>query len=134
MLKKYSSKSCVSLNVLLERGGNSHVTFTPRTGSGSVFYTDNEKIQKGLEKHPKFGKLFIEEKMNEQKEQKPASTTAPQPEPKTEGGVKELEFAVVEDAKDYIADKFGVSRSKLRTKAECEAAAEDNGIKINWKA
>ena len=123
------------MNVPLEGGGNCHVTFTPRTGSGSVFYTDNEKIQKGLEKHPRFGKLFyldkIEEKQDKISAGEPLST---QTETKTEGGMKELEFAVVEDAKDYIADKFGVSRSKLRTKAECEAAAEANGIKINWKA
>lgn len=131
MIKKYSSKSCISLNIPLAGGGNSHVTFTPRTGSGSIFYTDNEKIQKGLEKHPKFGKLFTLDKVEEAKVQAPAPS--PQPKTKDKNTIKVLEFALVEDAKDYIAGKFGVSRSKLRTKAECQTAAEANGFKINWK-
>ena len=66
MLKRYKSKSCISLSVKLSTGGTTHVSFTPQTGGGSVYYTDNEKVQEGLEKHPKYGKLVYEDKIEEQ--------------------------------------------------------------------
>lgn len=192
MLKKYIAKSCVSISVALPTGGTTHVSFTPRTGGGSVYYTDNEKIQEGLKKHPKFGKLFKLDESTPAGSSKPAKT-GHQPTDKREGEqspldeqpggdnststtgaasevegqgdnndsasisgeasegegqgtdsedgeqgaagstFKEVEVTCNDDAKDYLAERFNVSRSKLRNRSEIDATAEANGVKFVWK-
>lgn len=135
MLKKYKSKSCVSINVVLPTGGNTHICFSAKTGGGSVYYTENETIQKGLEGHPKYGKLFVLE--NEMAAKKPsakvqkAAVTAEQP-AKAENKLVEVKMSCNDDAKDYVADKFGVSRSKMRSRTDIEKVAAENGVKIIW--
>ena len=160
MLKKYKAKSFISISVTLATGGNTHISFSPVTGGGSVYYTENEKIQAGLEGHPKYGKLFtLEETVANATgttakaagtTAKAAGTTAKAvvPQPTTEegtqqgaegasdgegtGSVYELKAACNDDAKDWLADKFGVSRSKMRSRQDIEKVAEDNGVKVVW--
>lgn len=127
---KFTSKSHVALSVPLEKG-NAHISFIEKTGQGSVFYTDNEKLAKAMRKHPKFGKLFREEEIKEEaKEEVPDTPDA------TDNGTKqpEVSFSNNEDAKEYLADRFGVSRSKLRTRQEMEEVAKANNLTINWTA
>lgn len=143
MLKKYISKSVVSLSVALPGGGNAHVSFTARTGGGSVYYTDNVRIQRGLERHPKYGKLFREEESPAART--PAANTAGTAAAPTanaagtvatkkkEPTLKEVKMRLVEDAKEFLASKYSVSRSKLRSKAACDEAAAQNGVKIIWE-
>ena len=127
---KFTSKSHVALSVPLEKG-NAHISFIEKTGQGSVFYTDNEKLAKAMRKHPKFGKLFREEEIKE--EAKEEVSDAPDI---TDDGTKqpEVSFSNNEDAKEYLADRFGVSRSKLRTRQEMEEVAKANNLTINWTA
>ena len=148
MLKKYKSKSCVSLSVVLPTGGTTHISFNPITGGGSVYYTNNEKIQAGLEKHPKYGKLFkLENEVTPSVEAvkpsgKAEGTTAEKPDgdaagttaaDKTAGtALKEIKMSCNDDAKDYLVEKFGISRTKLRSRAQIEAAGISNGIKFVW--
>ena len=153
MLKKYKAKSLISISVTLATGGNTHISFSPVTGGGSVYYTENEKIQAGLEGHPKYGKLFtLEETVANATgtTAKAAGTTAKAvvPQPTTEegtqqgeegasdgegtGSVYELKAACNDDAKDWLADKFGVSRSKMRSRQDIEKVAENNGVKVVW--
>ena len=50
------------------------------------------------------------------------------------GGDKtQVKVSSVEDAKDYLVDKFGIASSKLRTRAACIAAGEENGIEFVWE-
>lgn len=50
------------------------------------------------------------------------------------GGEKvQVKVSSVEDAKDYLVDKFGIASSKLRTRAACIAAGEENGIEFVWE-
>ena len=143
MLKRYKSKSCISLNVVLPTGGNTHVSFSPVTGNGSVYYTDNENIQKGLEGHPKYGKLFVVD--TTLAAQKPsvkaqaaigadtnATATVAAEKEKAVKKVVEVKMSCNDDAKDYVADKFGVSRSKMRSRADIVKVAAENGVKIIW--
>ena len=148
MLKRYKSKSCVSINVVLPTGGNTHVSFSAVTGGGSVYYTDNENIQKGLESHPKYGRLFVEDKTLAAQQAEAAKQAAAKAQAtagagneaaaEQQGTVKEgndfveVKMACNDDAKDYLADKFGVSRSKMRSRADIEKVAADNGLKIIW--
>lgn len=141
MLKKYKSKSCVSLSVVLPTGGTTHISFNPITCGGSVYYTNNEKIQAGLEKHPKYGRLFTLDTTANASEKKAAAKPQPtnQPSGNTEGTattetttktLKEVKMSCNDDAKDYLVEKFGISRTKLRSRAQIEASGEANGIKF----
>lgn len=68
-MKKYTSKSDISLSVQMGSGGSVRVSFSPVTGGGSVFYTDDSQLQAAMEKHAKFGKLFKEEEVPEEAEE-----------------------------------------------------------------
>lgn len=145
MIKKYQSKSCVSLSVLLENGNSLHVSFDGLTGGGSVFYTDNEELQTALANHPKFGKLFKEvEIVVPAKVTKPKAVVkkaaafseggeavvdpAEEAEEETVATGKEVHVSCWEDAKNHLADAYGISRTKLRSQKSITEAAEANGI------
>lgn len=122
---KYTAKSHIALNVLVN-GKGMHISFTQQTGGGSVYYTNDADIARSLERHPKYGKLF-------KKEAEPViAVVKPKAEPKKTEEAKPKEktmsFACYEDAKDYLVDTFGISRTKLRSKTAIEAAAKANNI------
>lgn len=131
MLKKYKAKSCLSITVSLPQGGTTHIKFSPHTGNGSVLYTDDEALQIGLERHPKFGRLFkldvIPSSINE-----PDTTEELSDDNKQDITIRSVEMSCNDDAKDFVADRFGISRSKLRTRPQIEKAAQEHGIKIVW--
>ena len=58
MIKRYKSKSAISVNVVLRKGKSMHVSFTVQSDGSSVYLTENEEVQYGLEHHYKYGKLF----------------------------------------------------------------------------
>lgn len=72
-----------------------------------------------------------------------AHETAPSQDTDTDGSVDgaegeavkktQVKVSSVEDAKDYLVDKFGIASSKLRTRAACIAAGEENGIDFIWE-
>lgn len=85
-MKRYIAKTNVSINIVLASGVNRHITFSSQTGGGSVFYTDDPEIEKAMESHYKFGKLFRIDQlyMAEKTRCKPtkkATTPAPVPTP-----------------------------------------------------
>lgn len=129
MLKTYEAKTQVNLSVRLPNGASAHVSFRPKTAGGSVYYTDNETMQAALERHPRFGKLFRLTYVETEKPEPAPEAEAPAEEEKAE--VKS--FRNNDDAKDYLAERFGISRSKLRRRADIEQAAAANGIVIEWK-
>lgn len=119
MTKKYISKSDISINA-----SGVHVSFSALTGGGSVFYTDNKKLQDLLEKHPKFGKLF---KLAETVTPAPAVKKPAAAQPEAPKGPKQIMVSCLEDAKEYLVDNFGISRTKLRSaKAIKDTAALKN--------
>lgn len=134
MIKKYTSKSTIAINVSLGEGKNIHVSFGAVTGSGSVYYTNDEALQAALEKHHQYGRLF---KLQETIDEQPASVDSP------EGGEEAtarptdtlhadagsmVHVDGLDDAKEYLCEHFGISRTKLRTKASIIGAATTNGI------
>ena len=139
MMKKYKAKSCISITVALSTGGTTHVSFNPVTGGGSVYYTKNPIIQAGLENHPKYGKLFTLDSSFVQSAKpntsKPSAKT-PDAATESEGTTKkvvEVKMSCNDDAKDYLVEKFGISRTKLRSRAQIEAAGVANGVKFIWE-
>lgn len=177
MLKKYRSKSCISLSVLMETGKSVHVSFDSLTGGGSVFYTEDEELQAAMAKHPKFGRLFTEEELpaaaEPAKEKKPTkakkvelpdedendgkhednapedsgedtgsedagedtceaedteATDDTEDDTEDENDGKHIHVTDLEDAKNYLADTYGVSRTKVRSKKQILEVAEAHGI------
>ena len=47
-----------------------------------------------------------------------------------EGNVTKITITCLDDAKDYLSEKFGISRTKLRSKKAIEEAAAENGIEF----
>lgn len=155
-MKTYRAKSDVSINVVLKSGKSKHVSFLPMTGGGSVFRTADKDVQEALEKHYKFGKLFKlvpdaapatktakKQVLKVVTDEQPAGEI-PDEDQNTgdEGTVEEYEDAenadglrtvavtCLSDAKEYLADTYGISRTSLRSKAKIEEAAAANGIKF----
>lgn len=122
MLKKYTSRSHACINVVLPSGGNRHVSFTPRTGGGSVFYTEDAELQKAMEGHYKFGKLYTVEVM--EKQEKEADTG------RESRKVAVMRMSDADAAKDYLSDKYGISRTKMKSTAQIKAAGLAKGIEF----
>lgn len=128
MLKKYVSRTDVSFHIALSGGGNAHVSFTPMTGGGSVYYTADADVQHGLEAHAKYGKLF---RLSPIEEKSPSPTL-----PQVGGGeaadtgeeLNEVAVSCTDDAKDYLSEKYGVSRTKMRSLKAIQEAAARHGI------
>lgn len=136
MTKKYKSNSCISITVALPNGGRAHVSFTPVTGSASEYYTKDPNMMSALESHVSFGKLFrLAEVIDEEKKAavKAAAAKAKEEPKEEEKKVIDIEVTCNEDAKEYLADRFGLSRSKLRSRDAINAAAAANGVNFIFK-
>jgi hypothetical protein len=121
-MKKYKAKSHVALSVHLPSGKSVRVSFTPLTGGGSVYYTDDKDLQSALRRHPKYGHLFKECEM-------PVVNAAPAPKPaKTPSDKETVSVTCLDDAKEYLVEKLGYSRTKLRSAKAIKDAAEKHGI------
>ena len=130
-MAKYISKTHVCLNVVTPSGANVHVSFTERTGDGSVYYTNDPELIVALESHPRYGRLFIKDESFLSVKAPVSVKSEPAAVPEKKAVTKE--FSNNEDAKDYFAEKFGVSRSKLRTRAAIDEAAKSFGVTVIWK-
>lgn len=128
MKKKYISHSHVSINVVMptSKGQKSvHVSFTPLTGGGSMYITDNKDMQTALEHHSRFGRLFKIDiyYKDEPVQKKPVEKTP-------EAIIETVNVASLEDAKEYLVNRFGISRTKLRSKKQIMDAAEAHNIEF----
>lgn len=53
-------------------------------------------------------------------------------ESKVEKKLTALEFTCNDDAKDYLEKTFGLTRSKMRTRADIVSAGKENGVEIHF--
>ena len=130
-MKAFKASTLLSFSVTLSDGSRVRIEFNPLTEGGTVFYTDDEELVKALERHPYFGELF--EKDDTQEEVSTEESTEPENVSIPSGGSTPLSFANEEDAKEYIANKYGVSRTRLKTRASIERAAVELGMTIEWE-
>ena len=124
-MKTYTSKSEISLSVRLDNNAHMHIRFNPTSNGGSMYITANPVIQKGLERHPQFGKMFT--LANEYNEVKVEEVE----EPKKETEKKVVPVGSLQDAKDYLVETFGISRTQLTSKAKILAQAASHNIEFN---
>ncbi len=139
MIKSYKANTNISINVVLPGSKkNLHIAFVPLSDGSSVFSTENEEIQKGMERHYEFGSLFrfvgaadTRKPRNAPAKAQTKEESAPEEAEGTgengeseEGTTVKVTVTDLASAKDYLADKFGISRTLLRsTKAIMEQAA-----------
>ena len=122
-IKTYVSKGTVPHFSVGER----RIAFHATTMGRAYFTTGDEELQKGLERHPWFKSKFFLESVEE---------TPPHPSPaeREKGSGKkeltEMNFLTLADAKNYLAEKFGVVRSNIKTQDDAVSAGEANGVRI----
>ena len=141
MTKTYISQ--VELSIRTSSGRR--ILFDPVSSGGSCFRTNNLIIQEEMETHPLFNKDFrwdshtvraVEAANNIQEEvaDAPFAEVADvESEPaQTEDIVetKDVEVSGVADAKDYLADNFGVMRTQMRNKTQIKEIADS--LHINF--
>ena len=143
MKKVYTSKSEISIKVVLGSGSTVRVAFTPRTLGSSVYITDDEELQKAIEAHREYGKLFVCDERRSEAMDKAATPSqlsgqgagvpgagdgVPGTEEGAGAGFKVVNISSIQEAKDYLSDKFEISRSSLKNKDAVERAALEHGV------
>lgn len=125
--KTYFASTVISLTLPIGSKGYRHIAFEQLSEVGSVLVTSDKQLQNALEKDKRFGRLFKlksevldADKKAGEKQKEEDSTIKPV--------VNVVTVTSIDDAQDYMVDKFGVSRTKLRTVEEIKAEAEKAGI------
>lgn len=123
MYKKYQAGTDLSFSVMVDNE-RVRVVFDGKTMGCSIYGTRDEKLQKAIESHYWFNdKFFLVEAVDEKKEAAEAKKRA----------AEEKKTHIVtdfEDARDYLAETFGVSRSKLKTKENILSIAKEKGVEL----
>lgn len=149
MTKTYKANTNVSINIVLPNKKNMHIAFTPQSDGSSIFVTDNAEIQNAIEHHYKYGVTFRLRKVAGQvpKFKTPASASA---QATSDVEVTEATAEALEDgetsctgtslekvkisdtsaAKDYLAERFGVSRTAMRSIKAIIEQATAHGIEF----
>lgn len=131
MYKKYQAGTDLSFSVMV---GNERVrvVFEGKTMGCSIYGTRDEKLQKAIESHYWFNdKFFLKEAVDEKKEAAEAKKRAAAKTKKKAAEVKKTHIVTdFEDARDYLAETFGVSRSKLKTKEDILSIAKEKGVEL----
>lgn len=143
--KTYKANTNVSINVVLASKKNLHISFVPLSDGSSVFTTDNADVQRAIESHYNFGRLFRlkderrSQKMNEVVSEAVAMTKEEDESPKREdavdgdvddGVLRKVQVSDLSDAKDYLAESFGVSRTAMRNAKSILDKAAECGIEF----
>lgn len=131
MYKKYQAGTDLSFSVMV---GNERVrvVFEGKTMGCSIYGTRDEKLQKAIESHYWFkDKFFLVEAVDEKKEAAEAKKRAAAKNKKKAAEEKKTHIVTdFEDARDYLAETFGVSRSKLKTKEDILSIAMEKGVEL----
>lgn len=131
MFNKYQAGTDLAFSVMVgdER---MRIVFEGKTMGSSVYMTRDPKVQKAIESHYWFNdKFFLVESIDEKKEAAEAKKKAAAKTKKKAADEKKTHIVTdVEDAKDYLAETYGVSRSKMKTKEEILAVAQEHGVEL----
>lgn len=131
MQKTYKSKSFLSISVAVgkmtcqdtqdsNKDVFKHITFEPDTTGYAYYSTADGAEQKAIEAHPLFNRMFV---VKDAPTPVAAKKTAAIP-----VGKKEVEVTSAADAKQYLVDTFGISRTKIQSTADIKKYAEQNGV------
>lgn len=131
MYKKYQAGTDLSFSVMVDNE-RVRVVFDGKTMGCSIYGTRDERLQKAIESHYWFNdKFFLVEAVDEKKEAAEAKKRAAAKTKKKAAEEKKTHIVTdFEDARDYLAETFGVSRSKLKTKEDILSIAKEKGVEL----
>lgn len=131
MFNKYQAGTDLAFSVMVgdER---MRIVFEGKTMGNSVYMTRDPNVQKAIESHYWFNdKFFLDESIDEKKEAAEEKKKAAAKAKKKVSDEKKTHVVTdVEDAKDYLAETYGVSRSKMKTKEDILAIAKEKGVEL----
>ena len=135
MRKTYHAKSELCINVRIS-DGYKHVAFIPHTLGGSSLTTDDPQLQSAIEQHRLFGSFITVEVLRENKAMASQSLSG-SGDAKAGTNTDTPEVVTVNtlsDAKDYVANRWGVSRTKFHNREEIERFATEHGVIIKLRS
>lgn len=119
-VKTYRAASEISLTVSIGKGNAKHIRFDVLSNGGSEYKTSDKSLQKALENHSRYGELFkCVAEVNADTQKKKVSNTM---------GETKITVSSIAEAKDYLVEKLGMERTRLKNKEAICRAAEKNGI------
>ena len=131
MFNKYQAGTDLAFSVMVgdER---MRIVFEGKTMGNSVYMTRDPNVQKAIESHYWFNdKFFLAESIDEKKEAAEEKKKAASKAKKKVADEKKTHVVTdVEDAKDYLAETYGVSRSKMKTKEDILAIAKEKCVEL----
>ena len=131
MFNKYQAGTDLAFSVMVgdER---MRIVFEGKSTGSSFYMTRDPKVQKAIESHYWFNdKFFLVESIDEKKEAAEAKKKAAAKTKKKVDDEKKTHVVTdFEDAKDYLAETYGVSRSKMKTKEDILAIAKEKGVEL----
>ena len=131
MFNKYQAGTDLAFSVMVgdER---MRIVFEGKTMGNSVYMTRDPNVQKAIESHYWFNdKFFLAESIDEKKEAAEEKKKAAAKTKKKVADEKKTHVVTdIEDAKDYLAETYGVSRSKMKTKEDILAIAKEKGVEL----
>lgn len=129
MFKKYQGYSDLAFNVNVD-GKLRRIVFDGQSRGTSIYSSRDAKEQKALESHHWFGDKFVVlEEVDEKKVEAEAKKKAVAKAKKTEE-VQTHSVADIAEAKDYLADTIGISRSKMKTAEDILVLAKQYNVVI----
>lgn len=154
MNKRYEANSIVAITVKTGKF-NRRVSFMPLSNGKSYYETESKALQKAIEGHSFFkSRMIIETPLAKGSVRNPKSTSVPEegenaPALETEGEntpaletndendentakLKQIVVAGQSDAVDYLTEKFGISRSKLRSQKAIADAGKEHGVEFMY--
>ena len=131
MTKYYISDSHIAINVTLDGGESVHLSFIALSNGGSVFSTDSEELQNAIERHYRFGDLFTLDHIEEPKNTSETANEEYTPVKESEdGNIQKITVNDLGEAKNYLADTLGISRTSLRSLKTILEVAKANNIEF----
>ena len=144
MEKRYEANSIVAITVKTGKF-NRRVSFMPLSNGKSYYETESKALQKAIEGHSFFkSRMIIETPLAKGSVQNPKSTSVPEEgenapaletnDENDENAVKLKQIVVAgqSDAVDYLTEKFGISRSKLRSQKAIADAGKEHGVEFMY--
>lgn len=126
MIKTYKAYTSVVISCI-NKGSRYHIAFDTLTNGTSTYTTTDKDEQEAIEAHPWFGsKIYLHSSVDEAERVRKDRRKAARKEPEQDVHIVQT----FTEAQDWLAEKFGISRSKMKTKEEILSQAKSCGVKL----
>lgn len=133
MIKRYKSTTDISINVVMKKSKkNLHISFTAQSDGSSYYLTDDKEVQYAIEHHYQFGKKFKLDTAYKE-ESKIADSSNKNDGSSEAESIQTIMVADMTEARDYLAENFGISRTRLRGEDSIAEYAKAHNIQFQYK-